>query len=91
MSGEEGPAAVFVAEEGDAAAIVGGVAAAAGQNGGGFVRPSAKAAAALTAEGWADARPLSEQLSSYPATCLLAAIFVTVRRREEGPRRPACC
>lgn len=78
MAAEKGPAAMFVANEGDAA--IGG------QNGGAFVRPlaSPKAATALTTDGWADVRPLSEQLSSYPATCFLAALFVTVRREERN-------
>jgi len=76
MAAEKGPAAMFVADEGDA-----------GQNGGVFIRPlaSPKAATALATDGWADARPLSEQLSSYPSTCLLAALFVTVRK-DEGTR-----
>lgn len=83
MAAEKGPAAVVVANEGDAA--IGG------QSGGGFVLPVAppKAATAITTDGWPDTRPLSEQLSSYPATCFLAALFVTVRR-EEGKHEHVC-
>lgn len=41
-----------------------------GQLGGGFGSP---------ASAWSDSRPLFEQLVVYPATCFLAASFVTVR------------
>lgn len=60
-----------------------------GQNGGVFselVSPRGDAAgeagagAAAVAAAWSDTRPMPAQLSSYPATCLLAAIFVTVSR-----------
>lgn len=91
---DDDPAAVF-----DAAVVVPG--AAAGQNGGGGsisvpVSPrgeaageavaGARAAAAAAAAAWSDARPVSEQLSSYPATCFLVAIFVTVRRSKVNNR-----
>eukprot|EP00752_Nemacystus_decipiens_P008912 g7957.t1 len=62
------PAVVFVPGQGDAAASAEGV-----QNGGVLAPGAVRAAAA-----WSDSRPFSEQMHSYPATCLLAAVFVTV-------------
>lgn len=62
------PAAIFVPGE-----------AARGQSGASASVAAARAAAPAGAAYWSDGRPLSEQLSSYPATCFLAAVFVTVR------------
>lgn len=71
MVAEQEPDVVFVPGQGDSADAVGGV-----QNGG-VIGPGA----AGVATAWSDSRRFSEQVHSYPATCLLAAVFITVRTR----------
>lgn len=92
LAAEDGGVAVIVVpgdgEAGDAATVVAAAIGGGGQNGGVFVPASradaAGTAVAAAAAAWSDARPLSEQLPSYPATCLLAGVFVTVRRGGRG-------
>eukprot|EP00903_Cladosiphon_okamuranus_P010448 g9884.t1 len=69
------PAVVFVPGQGDAAggSRNGGVTAPGGAAGPGVIPGVPGPAAAL-----ADSRPFSEQVYSYPATCLLVVMFVTV-------------
>ncbi|CAM9146645.1 unnamed protein product [Scytosiphon promiscuus] len=67
MVGEQDPAVVFVSGE-----------AVREQTGASANNVAARVAAPAAAAFWSDGRPLSEQLSSYPATCFLAAVFVMV-------------
>lgn len=71
MGAEQGPPGVAEAAAGGGDSMFGG--------GDVIDRAPREAAAAAAAAAWSDARPLSEQLPTYPATCLLAAVFVTVR------------
>lgn len=84
MTAEEEPGAVFdVPGQGDTPEVAGG-------QDGGVISPGGAAAAA-----WSDSRPFSEQIYSYPATCLIAAVFVTVRKERERNSADAvlvrCC
>lgn len=80
MGAEQEPVVLLVPGQGDVTDAAGG-----GQNGG-VLSPGAAAAAAA----WSDSRPFSEQGPTYPATCLLAAVFVTVRRKRERHGRLVC-
>lgn len=72
MADEQEPVDVFFPGQGDAA---GG-----GQNGGGLAPPGAAGAATA----WSDSRPFSGQIPSYPVTCLLIAVFITVSREQRS-------